>query len=208
VDAVDPVEAGSRIVYTIYVTNTASSAINNVQVADTLPAGTYYFSSNPAGLPSDGTVTWNIASLSAGSSSTLVLEVRTYSTFSGATTNYVTVSAPGVNPASDSETTTVVGPGDTATPTATRTPTPTATHTTTYTPTATLTPSRTPTATWTLTPTHTSVAPTATATQSPTPTATVTATPTGGLTATPTVTLTPTSRRYWLYLPLLTKKVP
>jgi uncharacterized repeat protein (TIGR01451 family) len=214
VDAPDPVEAGSHIVYTIYITSTAGFVINNVQVVDVLPSETYYLSSNPVGQYSAGAVTWNIASLNAGASTTLLLELGTYSTFAGIATNSVTASAPGIITVGDSEDTTVVAPPETATPTETRTPAPTATHTATSTATATVpatataTPSRTPTATEVPTLTHTPVAPTATLTASATPLATATATPTGVSTATPTVTRTPTSRRYWIYLPLLTKRAP
>jgi hypothetical protein len=205
VDFPDPVEAGSRIYYTLYITNTGGFVINNVQVVDVLPSDTYYVSSDSAGQYSDGMVFWSIASLGAGSSSTLSLVVGTFSVFRGTASNSVSVSALGVNSASDNETTDVIGPpGEptrtrTATPTATQsatptdtptiTPTPTHTPTPTYTPTASHTPTATQTAT--ITPTRTaSATPTSTATASPT--ATVTPTPTDTPTATPTATQTPT----------------
>jgi uncharacterized repeat protein (TIGR01451 family) len=198
VDAADPVEAGAHIRYTIYISNTAASAINDIWVLDELPAGTYYFSSNPQGQVSGNTVGWSIASLNAGASTTLQLELGTYSTSAGTVTNNVTASAPGATTADDNETTTVVASPETATPTATRTATPIATYTATLTP----APSRTATATEVPTITNTPVAPTVT------PVATFTATPTGVPTATPTVTATPPSVRYWLYLPLLLKAPP
>jgi uncharacterized repeat protein (TIGR01451 family) len=215
VDDADPVQAGFHIHYSIYITNTAAAVINNVSVIDTLPSQTYYVNSNPGAEHSGGTVTWSIASLNAGAGVKLLLELGTYSTFSGTVTNNVTASAAGIVPAQDSETTTLNTPPATATPTVTGTPTPTATGTATSVPTATATPSRTPTATQSATPTQTP-APTATPTPSHTPTATEVPTPTPTLpaaTATltpsatwvPTVTATPTSRRYRVYLPLLLK---
>jgi uncharacterized repeat protein (TIGR01451 family) len=195
VDAVDPIEAGSHIKYTIYISNTAGSAINDIWVVDVLPSGTYYLSSNPSGQYSDNTVGWSISSLNAVASTVLLLELGTYSTSAGTVTNNVTASAPGAITANDSETTTIVAPPATATPTATRTATPIATYTATWTP----IPSRTATATGVPTITYTPEAPT------DTPVATFTSTPTGVLTATPTVTATPPSMRYWLYLPLLLK---
>jgi hypothetical protein len=213
-DAMDPVEAGSHINYTIYITNTAGFTISDVWVEDVLPGGTYYLSSSAGGQYSSGAVGWSIASLSAGAGTTLLLELGTYTTFAGTTTNNVNASAPGIITAGDSEDTTVLAPAATATPTTTQTAVPTATPTATSTATATLpataTPSRTATATEVPTQTHTPAAATEVPTQTHTPvagTATLTATlpivPTA--TATATITPTPTLGRSWLYLPVLVK---
>jgi uncharacterized repeat protein (TIGR01451 family) len=197
VDNPDPVEAGYRIYYTIYITNTGGFVIDNVQVVDVLSSDTYYVSSDPVGQYADGMVFWSIASLDVGASSTLNLVVGTFTVFRGIASNTVTVSAPGVSTASDNETTEVVGPpGEptrtrTATPTATQSATPTDTPTSTATPTQTLTPTHTATATQTPTVTLTRTA-SATATKTATASATVaTSTPTD----TPTVTPTPTQTR-------------
>jgi uncharacterized repeat protein (TIGR01451 family) len=189
VDFPDPVEAGSRIYYTLYISNTGGFVINNVQVVDVLPSDTYYVSSDSAGQYSDGMVFWNIASLGAGSSSTLSLVVGTFSVFRGTASNSVSVSALGVNSASDNETTDVIGPPGEPTRTRTATPTATQTATPTDTPTITPTPTHTPTPTYTPTASHT---PTATQTATITPTRTASATPTSTATASPTATVTPT----------------
>ncbi len=201
VDYPDPVEGGSRIHYTIYITNTASVALSGVQVLDMVTAGTYYASSDPEGVSSGGTVTWTLGSLGAGASRVLHLTLGTYTGFRGTVTNYITVTASGGIVGSDLEETGVIGPpGEpTATRTATRTVTPTATvtETPTVTPTATVTetPSRTPTGTatrtWTPTATRTATA-TGTATQTATPTSTITNTPTATRSATPSRTPTST----------------
>jgi len=196
VDATDPVQITWRIGYTIYITNTAWFPINNVEVRDVLPSEAYYLSSSDGGQynASENAVTWNIASLSAGASTSLLLEVRTYSTAEGTIINNVAASAPGIIPASDSETTTMIDPTVTATSTATNTPTmtPSPTATPTHSPTATHTPTHTPTRTPT--------------TPLATPTRTMTRTPTA--THTPTITLTPTPTRYWIYLPVLRRAMP
>jgi hypothetical protein len=184
VDSPDPAEAGYRIYYTIYITNTSGSAIEDVQVTDLLSTDTYYVSSDSAGQYADGMVFWSIASLNAGSSTTLNLVVGTFSVFRGIASNSVTVSAPGVSSASDTETTEVVGPPGEPTRTRTPAPSPTQTATPTDTPTSTATP------TDTATPTHT---PTATDTPTITPTRTASATPTNTATASPTATVTPTA---------------
>jgi hypothetical protein len=209
VDSADPVEVGSHINYTIYLTNTAAIAISDIFVLDTLPSGTYYVGSNPTAHEySAGQVGWSIPSLGAGTSTTLLLELGTYSTSAGTVTNSVTVSAPGAITTEDSETTTVVAPPETATPTTTGTTMPNATHTATSVLTATPNPSHTPTATQTPTLTQTSPMPTTTLTPSATLVATLTATATGVPTATPTVTPAPTLRRYWIYLPVVIKAAP
>ena len=182
VDNPDPVEAGSRVYYTIYITNTTWSVIDSLQVVDTLPDGTYYISSDPAGQYAGDSVTWNVPSLDVGAHSTLSLVLGTYSIFRGTVSNDVRASGAGVNPVSDTETTTIVGPpGE---PTATHTPTPTVAETATV----------TPIPIYTLTPSHTAVATqTAIATASPTPTVTIVATATAS--PTPTVTLAATATR-------------
>ena len=217
-DNPDPVRAGSRLWYTIQVHNTASFALANVHITDTLSSSTYYLSSEPSGVYRDGSVSWTLASLPAGASTTLHLEVGIFSTTRGTITNTVAASAPGIIATSTSETTTVMAPlpppptatetspmpaaTETPTPTATWTltpteteaPTPTATQefTATPTPTATSTWTPTPTATWTPTPTETQ-APTPTATEQPTPTQTATNTPTPTALATDTPTPMPTT---------------
>jgi uncharacterized repeat protein (TIGR01451 family) len=94
-DSPDPVTAGQNLTYTIIVSNAGTAAAQNVQLSDTLPAGTTFVSlTPPAGwnnttpaVGGTGTVTSMISTLPAGSASqTFVLVVKTNaSTADGAT---------------------------------------------------------------------------------------------------------------------------
>ncbi|HEY2413809.1 MAG TPA: right-handed parallel beta-helix repeat-containing protein [Pirellulaceae bacterium] len=85
-DSPDPVTAGQNLTYTITVNNTGTAAAQNVQLSDTLPAGTTFVSlAAPAGwsnatptVGGTGTITSTRSSLAAGvSAQTFTLVVKT-----------------------------------------------------------------------------------------------------------------------------------
>jgi uncharacterized repeat protein (TIGR01451 family) len=69
----------SQLVYTITVTNNGTAPATNVNVVDTLPAGVKVVANPNGGTVNGSTVTWNIASLAAGASTTRSLTVQTIS---------------------------------------------------------------------------------------------------------------------------------
>jgi len=147
--------------YYIWVTNTATFAVHDVIVTDTLPSGIAAYSVQPGigpvgncqpGGSFDGVnkVTWAVGTLNPGERVSLCIRNRTYSTAVGRyLTNVAEVSGRESAPASAADVAYVyappVEPTNTPTPTATPTATPTGTITTT--PTFTPTPTPTPTAT-------------------------------------------------------------
>lgn len=73
--APDPVTVGSDLVYSLTVTNMGPEDASNVMLVDTLPAGTTFVSA-PAGVHAAGQVTWDLGSLTVGSSTTVTLTVK------------------------------------------------------------------------------------------------------------------------------------
>lgn len=73
-DAVDPVNAGDNIVYTITVDNAGPSTADNVVITDTLPAGVTFVSG--AGCTAAGlTLTCNAGNIASGGSASVVVTV-------------------------------------------------------------------------------------------------------------------------------------
>ncbi len=83
-DTPDPVQAGTNLTYTVTLTNNGQSAAANVNLSDTLPAGTTFVSlSSPGGwscttpaVGAAGTVSCSIASLAAASAPVFTLIVN------------------------------------------------------------------------------------------------------------------------------------
>ncbi len=78
-----PVEAdlNEQVDYTIVVTNISQTTANLVVVKDIIPAGMTYISSTPtADAVSGKLVTWNLGTLDAGNSTTLLLRLRAIQT--------------------------------------------------------------------------------------------------------------------------------
>ena len=94
--------------YTITVSNTGTGVAENTTVTDTLPEGTEYVGSLPAGTVSEdgNTVTWNIGSLDPDSLSTIALTLR--GTTAGAKVNTASVTADRVELEPQSQATTTV----------------------------------------------------------------------------------------------------
>lgn len=78
-DGIGTVEAGHTLVYTLTYGNAGPyDTTTAAQVVDTLPAGVSYVGSSPTGVYSAtaGTVTWDVGTLNAGVTGTLILTIR------------------------------------------------------------------------------------------------------------------------------------
>jgi uncharacterized repeat protein (TIGR01451 family) len=197
-DSPSPVPLGSNLTYTITVNNTGPDDATDIELADSLPAGTTFVSlTDPGGcwscttpaVGATGTVNCDHPHQAAGSSEVFTLVVLV--------TNSVPTGVPLQNTASITANVSdpAGGDHDWTTNTTVLAPTPTQTLTPTVTSTATITPTATSTVTSTPTPTSAST-PTGTPVGSPspglTPTATTTGTPSPTATATPAVVVTQT----------------
>jgi uncharacterized repeat protein (TIGR01451 family) len=78
-------DAGASVAYTIVVSNAGPSDAQQVVVTDPLPVDTSFVSASGGGTESTGTVTWNLASVPAGTSVTLQLTLQVAAPFAGAT---------------------------------------------------------------------------------------------------------------------------
>ncbi len=88
---------GKTVTYTVVVTNSGSGDATNVVVTDTLPAGFTYT------VGGGSTQTWNLGTIKAGTSQTIVYQVHVgNSVKAGTYKNTAVVSADGVDPASAS----------------------------------------------------------------------------------------------------------
>ena len=101
----NPVIAGNDLTYTITVTNNGPSHATNVLITDCLPSEVRYVSHSTTdgtashdGSPVDGTVTWNVGSLTSGSSATLTITVVVKSSSTGIIINTATVSGAETDP--------------------------------------------------------------------------------------------------------------
>jgi uncharacterized repeat protein (TIGR01451 family) len=84
-DTPDPVTAGGNLTYTLSYGNTGNANGTGAVLTDVVPANTTYVSSTPAGTLSAGTVTWNLGTLAAGSSSSVQLIVKVNSPLANGT---------------------------------------------------------------------------------------------------------------------------
>ncbi len=71
-----PLYTGDVVRYTVRVTNTGATTMTGVIVTDTLPAGVTLDSATPDDYTGSGTLVWNVGSLEAGETWTLVLLVH------------------------------------------------------------------------------------------------------------------------------------
>ncbi len=108
-DRNDPVHVSNPIRYTIRVKNTGETLLRNLVVTDVLPEGLRFVSASPSGVFAEGTVTWQVGNLLPNVSRTLLLEVRKVPYYGGKVVNTVVATSAEAT-ATDSETTTVVGP--------------------------------------------------------------------------------------------------
>ncbi|HEX7152053.1 MAG TPA: hypothetical protein VF618_11245, partial [Thermoanaerobaculia bacterium] len=111
------VAPGGNITFEILYANTGNSTASALVITDILPAGFNYVSSSPAAttapaVGTNGTVTWNVASLGAGASGVVQVTVQATSPFTGSnpTTNVASVTATGIPPVNDSYTVVVTEP--------------------------------------------------------------------------------------------------
>ncbi|NLG26601.1 MAG: DUF11 domain-containing protein, partial [Chloroflexi bacterium] len=121
--------------YRLVLSNPNPVAVTNVVLTDTLPAQLTLVSV-PTGAVrnTDGTVTWDLGTLAIGETRTLELWVRSLSSTRGALTNRALLSYDGGDPVMASDTTTIVAPPASVTPTPTSTPIVTPTPTPSVTP--------------------------------------------------------------------------
>jgi len=91
------------------VKNTGETLLRNLVVTNALPEGLRFISASPNAYFADGTVTWQLGNMVPGVSRTLLLEVRKLQYFGGKLVNTVVATSAEAT-ATDSETTTVVGP--------------------------------------------------------------------------------------------------
>ena len=103
-DAPDPVMMGNTLVYTITYANTGGTTATGVVITETYDAGVIYQSANPP--PSVGNNVWNLGSVGAGVSNTIVISVTPNAV--GVLTNVVAIDSAQTPPVTTSVTTTVI----------------------------------------------------------------------------------------------------
>lgn len=89
---------GDTLTYTVHVENVGTAAATDLLVADTIPAGTTFVSADNGGTESNGSVSWALASLAAGASADLHVQVTIDATTVGTLINHVIVSNPPGSP--------------------------------------------------------------------------------------------------------------
>ena len=116
-DALDPVQTGQNITYTVVVTNNGPAAATGVVLTDTLPASVVFVSATPsqgAGCTGTATLTCGLGTIASGGTASVTLVVTTHAP--GVVTNGASVTGtetdpnPGNN--TTSEPTTVGNPSD------------------------------------------------------------------------------------------------
>jgi uncharacterized repeat protein (TIGR01451 family) len=113
-DSIDPVAAGTPLVYTLQVSNGGPSASTGMTVTDTLPAGVTFQSASPGPpvcLPASGAVLCSLTGLAPGAGHTVTITVLVNPGTTGSITNTATGSGNETDPTAandtDSETTQV-----------------------------------------------------------------------------------------------------
>lgn len=116
-DKPDPAVAGSKLTYTLTVTNNGPNPATGVTISDTLPAGVAFVSASAGCSSAAGTVTCNLGGLASGSSASVTIVVRPSSPGTITNTASVTGGEPDPNPANNSaSSTTTVKPAPLAPP--------------------------------------------------------------------------------------------
>jgi uncharacterized repeat protein (TIGR01451 family) len=87
--APDSTTLGSRVTYTVTVTNNGTASATGVTLTDTLPAGVSFVSATGGVTPSSGVLTFNIGNLNVGATTSLTIVVTP--TAAGTLENQVTV---------------------------------------------------------------------------------------------------------------------
>jgi uncharacterized repeat protein (TIGR01451 family) len=108
-DSPDPVLAGNNLTYTITVSNAGPGDAQNVEVVDTLPAGTTYVSDTDSCIEAPaGTLTCSLGTIAAGGSTSFDITVEVDPSLAGGTvlTNSATVSATTTDPNAANDTAT------------------------------------------------------------------------------------------------------
>jgi uncharacterized repeat protein (TIGR01451 family) len=100
-----PVTAGTDLTYTLTVHTAGPGDAIDVSVSDPLPAGTSFVSASNGGTFSNGTVTWNLGTIAAGSAdTTLSLVVQVNAAQTAGLSNTATVSSTTPDPVSANNT--------------------------------------------------------------------------------------------------------
>ena len=76
-DLMDPVNAGEYILYQITITNTGSSAADNVIITDSVPVSTTFVGASPLCVESGGLITCSLSTLNAGERASVWVQVQT-----------------------------------------------------------------------------------------------------------------------------------
>lgn len=74
-DLVDPLTAGARLTYTIYITNNGPNAAFNVVITDTLPAGTTFVGATTGCIPIGNLVVCHLSTLTVGATQIITIVV-------------------------------------------------------------------------------------------------------------------------------------
>lgn len=119
VDLMDPVSAGSGLLYQIVVANAGPSDAQDVIITDTLPADVSFVSAAPGCLPAGGDVICTVGTLPAGTSASFLIAVNAAQSLlpGDVLTNIVTATTSTPDPTpinTDTVTTTVAGFGTVA----------------------------------------------------------------------------------------------
>lgn len=119
------VSPGSNLTYTITYGNTGGVAATSVVIKDPVPAGTTFVSATGGGTFAAGVVTWNIGTITAGTSGLTVSFTVNVTAASGSVNNVnYTIEGTGVSPIPGPPVSTTITAGPTPTPTPTPTPAP------------------------------------------------------------------------------------
>ena len=97
-DDIDPVNAGSALIYTIEVTNVGPSAATNVVITDTLPAGVSFVASSGCAEDPSGVPTCSLGTIAAGGSTQATIEVSVDGATVGTITNTASVASDATDP--------------------------------------------------------------------------------------------------------------
>jgi uncharacterized repeat protein (TIGR01451 family) len=85
-DLMDPVNAGEYILYQITITNTGSSAADNVIITDRVPVSTTFVGASPLCVESAGLITCSIGTLNSGERASVWVQVETDSRLANSST--------------------------------------------------------------------------------------------------------------------------